>query len=334
MMAGTNISKSSFQGLKEILNANRGLLAVIKKETADHLSGKRFVILSLLVITACLASLYIAALTIRSTVANQETDFVFLRLFTTAGSNLPFSFTSFVSFLGPLVGLIMGFDAINGERDRGTLSRVLSQPVYRDALINGKFLGGVAVLAIVIFGLGFLTGGLGLVLIGVPPIMEELLRIIAYLALSVIYISFWLSLSLLFSILFRQPTTSALAGIAIWLFLSIFAAFLVGMVADMVYPVTDPLDINRVLANTTLNQRLGRISPSVLYDEATITLLNPSVRTLGPVLIEQIYGAIKGPLSFGQSILIIWPNVVGLIAATMICFAISYTAFMRQEVRA
>jgi len=328
------IPRINTKNLDRVLQANRGLKAVVKKEISDHLNGKRFGILALLVIAACFASLYIAASTIRSTVANQETDFVFLRLFTTASSSLPFSFTSFISFLGPLVGIILGFDAINGERDRGTLSRVLSQPIYRDALINGKFLAGVSVLAMIIFGLGCLTGGFGLILIGVPPSLDEILRIIAYLVLSVIYISFWLALSMLFSILFRQSTTSALAGIALWLFLSIFGVFLVGMVADAIYPVTDSSDISQILANTRLNQNLGRISPGYLYDEATITLLNPSVRTLGPVLLEQIYGAIQGPLSFGQSLLLIWPHVVGLIAATLVCFAAAYIIFMRQEIRA
>lgn len=200
--------------LSALWDANKGLLAVIRKELADHLSGKRFVILALLVVVACLAALYVAGSTIRSSVGQDKLEFVFLRLFTTSGSSLPFSFISFVSFLGPLVGLTMGFDAINGERDRGTLSRILSQPIYRDALINGKFLAGVAVLSIMIFGLGFLVAGFGLLMIGVPPTVEEVFRILAYLALSVIYISFWLALAMLFSILFRETSTSALASIA------------------------------------------------------------------------------------------------------------------------
>ena len=307
---------------------------MVNKEVADHLSGRRFLILTFLVVAACLASLYIAATTIRAAAAGEETAFVFLKLFTTAGSNLPFSFTSFVSFLGPLIGLIMGFDAISGERDRGTLSHVLSQPIYRDALINGKFIAGVIVLTMVVFGLGFLTGGLGLVVFGVPPTLEELLRILVYLALSVIYISFWLALSLLSSVLFRQTTTSALAGVALWLFFSLFAAFLVGAIADALIPVTDSGNISRVMANARLYQGLSRLSPIALYDEATTTLLNPSVRSLGLVMLDQLYGAIKAPLSFGQSLLLIWPHVVGLLAATLICFAAAYIIFMRQEIRA
>jgi len=243
-------------------------------------------------------------------------------------------FTAFVSFLGPLVGLIMGFDAISGERDRGTLSHVLSQPIYRDALINGKFIAGVIVLAMVIFGLGILTGALGLLLFGVPPTLSEFLRIITFLLLTVVYISFWLALSLLFSIVFRQTTTSALAGIALWLFFSLFATFLVGMIADAIFPVSSNSPASEIIKNARLNQWLGRLCPNFLYDEATVTLMNPSVRALGVVTLEQIVGAIEAPLSYGQSLLLIWPHVVGLVAATLICFAVAYYVFMRQEIRA
>jgi len=328
------LPRPNLPGLEHLFQANKGLAAVVKKEVADHLSGKRFLILTFLVVAACLASLYIAATNIRAAATGEDSGFVFLKLFTTAGSNLPFSFTSFISFLGPLIGLIMGFDAISGERDRGTLSHVLSQPIYRDALINGKFIAGVVVLAMVIFGLGFLTGGLGLIVFGVPPTLGELLRILAYLALSVIYISFWLALSLLFSVLFRQTTTSALAGVALWLFFSLFAVFLVGAITDALIPVTDSSNINQIMANARLYQGLSRLSPIALYDEATITLLNPSVRSLGLVMLDQLYGAIRAPLSFGQSLLLIWPHLAGLIAATLICFAAAYIIFMRQEIRA
>ncbi|MDI3535175.1 MAG: type transport system permease protein [Thermosediminibacterales bacterium] len=333
-MAKTSVLDNIGFDSMSLLQANKGISAVVGKELADHLSGKRFMILSLLVMAACMAALYVAASTIRASVGRDELDFVFLKLFTTSGSSLPFSFISFVSFLGPLVGLTMGFDAINGERDRRTLSRILSQPIYRDALINGKFIAGVAVIAIMIFSLGFTVAGLGLIVIGVPPTIEEILRILAYLVLSVIYISFWLGLSMLFSVYFRQTSTSALASIAVWLFLAVFAGLLAGMVADSIYPVTDSADVDQILLNTRLHQNLSRISPTNLYDEAITTLLNPSVRTLGPVLLQQAIGAIEGPLSFGQSLLLIWPHVVGLIAAVLVCFAVAYIVFMRQEIRA
>lgn len=319
--------------VKSVIQANRGISAVVRKEAADHLGGNRFLILFLLVAVTGLAATYVAASNIRAAVGESETEFVFLRLFTASGSTMP-PFTSFLSFLGPLVGLAMGFDAINGEKNRRTLSRVLSQPIYRDALINGKFLAGIIVLAMMIFSLGLIVAGMGLILTGVPPTLEEILRILSYLLISVVYVAFWLALSMLFSLLFRQTSTSALAGIAVWLFFAIFASLLAGMAADAVYPVTGESTAQQQLAHERLKQGLSRLSPTTLYDEATATLLNPSVRTLGPILLQQAIGAIEGPLSVGQSLLLVWPHIVGLAAATMICFAVAYIVFMRQEIRA
>jgi ABC-2 type transport system permease protein len=45
-------------------------------------------------------------------------------LFTSSGAL--FSLVQFVAFFGPLVGLILGFDTINRERNEGTLSKLLS----------------------------------------------------------------------------------------------------------------------------------------------------------------------------------------------------------------
>ena len=130
--------------------SRNSLLVLYKKELADHLRSKRFVILLLLIAVTGLASIYSAASGIREAVSQEENDFVFLRLFTASGNSIP-SFISFVSLLGPLVGLALGFDSINGEFNRGTMSRLLAQPIHRDSVINGKFLAGILVISIMVF---------------------------------------------------------------------------------------------------------------------------------------------------------------------------------------
>ena len=82
-----------------------------------------------------------------------------------------------------------------------------------------------------------------------------------------------------------------------------------------------------------LRLNLLRIMPNQLFSEATTTLLMPSVRSLGPLTMEQVYGTIPGPLPLGQSLLLVWPQVTGLIAATVLCFVLSYVSFMRREIR-
>ncbi len=77
---------------------------------------------------------------------------------------------------------------------------------------------------------------------------------------------------------------------------------------------------------------LSRISPITLYADIATIMLQPTERFLGFVLPVQLDRAIKSPL--GQSVLVIWPQLTGLIAATILLFAICYVLFQRQEIRA
>ena len=119
---------------------------------------------------SCFASIYGALESISGSGADGE--FVFLSLFTVSGSSIP-SFVSFIAMLGPFVGLALGFDGVNSERNGGTLNRLLSQPIYRDSVINGKFLAGAAVIFSMVFAMGGLAVAVGLIAIGIPPSLEE-----------------------------------------------------------------------------------------------------------------------------------------------------------------
>ena len=242
-------------------------------------------------------------------------------------------FFRFIAFLGPLLGISLGFDAVNSEHNRGTLSRVLSQPIHRDYILNAKFVGALIVISVMLFSLGFLVMGLGLITIGIPPTAGEFLRFVAFTFLSIFYVAFWLNLAILFSVRFRQAATSALAGIAVWLFFTVFYPLIINLIIKAIAPASNMLTDIQIYHLEKLRIGLLRFLPSQLYSEATTTLLMPSVHSLGPLTMEQTIGALPGPLPLGQSLLLVWPQVTGLIAATIICFLISYFLFMRREIR-
>jgi ABC-2 type transport system permease protein len=84
-----------------------------------------------------------------------------------------------------------------------------------------------------------------------------------------------------------------------------------------------------------LEQILARFSPSTLYAEIVVALLDPTTRALGPIYLSQLQGAVLGaPLPFTESVLIAWPQMVGMIATAIVLFVIGYVIFQRQEVRA
>jgi ABC-2 type transport system permease protein len=308
-----------------------GLGAVVAKETADHLSSARMYILEALVFLAALTAAYVAIRTIRATIG--ESPFLFLRLLTLNQDPLP-SFIGLLGFLIPIVAIALGFDSINGEFNRRTMSRILAQPIYRDALLLGKFLSGLLALAIGLVSLWLLVLGLGLLLFGVPPNGEEMLRMIGFFLATLAYGGVWLALALLFSVLFRAPATAALAALGVWLLFALFWTMITPLVASMIAGPPEGVFGPRIEYLNTA-QIIDRLSPNTLYAETALALLHPATRALGPVLISQLEGALIGsPLPVSQSFLLIWPQLTGLVAGMIVIFAIAYVAFQRQEIRA
>jgi ABC-2 type transport system permease protein len=312
----------------------QGLGTVVLKELADHLSSARMRVLEWLIVLTALASLYGAIDTLRQTTA--EDPFLLLRLFTVDRSPLP-SLVAILGFLIPLMAIGLGFDAVNGEHNRRTLSRLLAQPIYRDALLAGKFLAGLGTLAISLTALWLLVLGLGLIFLGVPPGSEEILRSLVFLVVAILYAGVWLALAMLLSIIFRAPATAALVALGLWLFLTVLWPMLAPAIAQFIAPPDDRYTLLGLQSPDTVvwQQMLGRLSPNQLFGEAMLVVLSPSTRALGPVFIDQLQGALMGaPLPLGQSLMLAWPQIVALVAAILVLFTAGYVSFQRQEVRA
>jgi len=308
-----------------------GLGAVVLKELADHLTSVRMRILEILMLLAALGAVYTATQEIRKTIG--EDPFVFLKLFTTAQEPLP-AFAAFLGFLIPLTAIALGFDAVNGEYNRRTMSLVLSQPIYRDALLLGKFLAGIGTIAITLTALWVLLTGLGLWFLGVAPSTEEVGRALLFLFATLAYAGVWLALAILFSAHFRQPATSALAALSVWLLFTVFWTIVTDLFAKGLYRA-DPNDPIAQLAQARIGLFVSRLSPNTLYAELLVAFLNPQVRSLGPILVTQLEGAVMGtPLPLFQSFLIAWPQIVALVGTVIALFIGAYVIFQRQEVRA
>ncbi|MGI8427191.1 MAG: ABC transporter permease [Actinomycetota bacterium] len=316
--------------------SSAGWRPVARKEFADHLLSMRFIILLAIMGLAGVVAVYSASGGIRGA-AEDASDFpaLFLKLFTLSleDKQIP-SFVALLGLLGPLVGIMFAFDAINGERSQGTLPRLLAQPIYRDDVINGKFVAGLSVIGVIVGSVVLVLAGFGMFRIGIVPSTKEIGRVLVWLVVSIFYIGFWLALATLFSVWLRRAATSALAAIAAWLVLTLFAGLLIGIVTDAFAPLPPQPTGEEVLRNAKLQQNLTRLTPSGLYQDATLVLLQPEVRSLGILFREQLDRAVPSQLSLDQSLLIVWPQLTALIAATLLCFAGAYVLFMRQEIRA
>src|SRR3970282_57613 len=260
------------------------MTVVFWKELGDHFSSRRFMILLAIIVLTGVWAIYASGQSIRREAEGIPTDFVFLLLLTSQSGGL-LSLATFIGLLGPLVGIMLGFDAIIGEYARGTLSRVLSQPIYRDSLINGKFLAGLTTVATLWASILLLVIGLGITLLGFPPSAEELWRMLIFTVVGIFYVGFWLALALLFSLLLQRTVTAALGSLALWLFLTIFTPLIAQIAAAFIVP--DPSTAEQLTRQADIAGMISRISPSTLFGESVHILLNPTARILGVAVAEQ-----------------------------------------------
>ena len=321
-----------------------GWMVVAGKEFADHLLSARFYVLLGILGLAAGIPIFLATEQVRN-LASQLPPGVsglFVGLFIIGPSdvsifNIDVTVQSFITLAAPLLGLAFAFDAVNGERAQGTLPRLLSQPIHRDDVVNGKFAAGLTIIAFVLAIVVGIVCAFGILRLGIAPTASEVLRLFVWYAVTVLYVGLWLAFGLLLSIVFRRASTSALVGFGVWLVVAVFGQFLIRFVLAFLVPVTQDLTADNLSAVSTQTFIL-RLLPSTLYNEISGVLLNPSATyaatppTVGQnVQVSQQIGSV---LSIDQSFIIVWPQIATLVAICVALFALAYVRFMRQEVRA
>ena len=314
-----------------------GWMVVAAKEFGEGLTSLRFLVLLGLLALAAAAPVYAASGAIRDA-AEQASGAVavFLAMFTIGADPVP-SFVALVGFLAPLLGIAFGFDAINGERAQGTLPRLLSQPIHRDDVINGKFAAGIGMIAVALVATMLLVAGIGLLRLGIAPSLSEVARLGVWLLVTIVYVAVWLGFATLCSVLFRRAATSALVALGVWLAVSLFGILLARLVASFLDPSGATGSLADQVGHAQLEQQLSVINPGTLYGQATTALLTPSATSVtlpGIAQLIQLSQQIPTQLSLEQSLLVAWPQIVILLALTVVSFVAAYLAFLRQEVRA
>jgi len=315
-----------------------GIFTVCRKELYDHFGSKRYLILFAFILLLSSVSAYQGAEYIKN---NPQAGF--LAIF--SGTQFGFSFVQLMVFFGPIVGLVLGFDAINKERTSGTLSVLLSQPIFRDSVINGKFLAGAAALATLTVSTIGIMCGVVIPVLGFGPTLEQALSIVLLSLLTILYLAFWLSLGMLFSVLTKKVSTSTLASVAVWLFCAIMIPILAQLIANQIVP--SPIALRgsegfnpqqsqefRALIQQrfVIQSSISKLSPTYLYSEVASSILGVTQR--GGLFGLDLGGAQPfRALTVTQSVAASWPSVAAIAAGLVVCFAASYMMFIRSEIR-
>lgn len=337
-------------------------MTVCKKELGDQLGSKRYIMLFALIVSLSVLSAYQGVAAIKNSGSTANFTAIF------SSSQAGFSFINLMVYFGPIIGLALGFDAINKERSNGSLSVLLSQPIFRDSILNGKFLAGVAALALLGGSTIGIMVGVAIPLLGFGPGLAGISSIAFFALFTILYLSFWLALSLLFSTAIKKTTSSILAAISAWLVFAFIIAIVASLVANAASPVSNPtgfagvtirgnqtfpgnfnatgpgfFQINQTQTQEYIQQTERRssiqsgiqsISPSYLYGEAASTILGTDS---GSGLLGFIGGGAGSPfrsLGTSQSIYSCWPQVTAIAVGLVACFVGAYMLFLRREIRA
>ncbi len=314
-----------------------GTLTVATKELKDQFGSKRFLILFGLVLLLSSLAAYQGVDYIRN---NQDAGFVYIF----SGTMMSFSFIQTMVYFGPLLGLALGFDAINKERSNGTLSILLGQPIFRDSVINGKLIAGAMALTTVVIGTIGIMCGLTIPMLGFGPTLAEASKILTLTLLTIVYLVFWLSLGILYSVLTKRTTTSIMASIATWLTFSIIISILASVVAGFIVPLPggefrmqtkdrgiqiSPEFMEAMQQRNTVMSNIEKISPTNLYEEAASDILGVAggfMRGMGRQEFQRT-------LTLGEALAANWANIATIVVGLVVCFAASYMLFLRSEIR-
>ncbi|NJE10364.1 ABC transporter permease [Thermococcus sp. MAR1] len=227
-----------------------------------------------------------------------------------------------ITVIGAVLGAALGSDAINREVETGTAKVLLGHPVYRDEVINGKFLGMGAL--IVLTNLVVYVAIIAVMLIlGIPVDGDSLLRGFLAILATMLYTLVFLSIGVLFSTLFKKPETSMLATVGLAIFLTVFYGIVVEIVAPKLAGPEPPWgtsahEVWRETVNTWM-ARLHFLNPAHHYAQ----------------LVQYIFGGdrfLNYYLPLGDSFTYGFNNLAILLVMLFLPFAFAYVRFMTSDI--
>ncbi len=314
------------------------VIVIAQKEFADNLCSPKFYVIVGIFMTALLVNGYQAGQNISGMSSSGRIAFAGI-------SPLMMGFMGFasqMSFLGPLIAIVLGFDAIVKERKSGSLNVLLTHPVYRDQVITGKLIGMMTTLGfVVVIGVIASTG----VMLGVSGISvsgELIGRIMVFMMLAFLFMLSYLALSVTASTFTKEPSDSLIYSIAVWLVLGLLLGMIAYTVAGIITGEQKMFEVSSDSTSIEKMEKRNRIARDIMYLSPSTHFNELITGPPGVKIIESNEGAGKRStemrglfdtgFTLGYWVKQNWVNIVVLIVIPLILLLISYMAFMRQDI--
>ncbi|TAJ45489.1 ABC transporter permease [Methanofollis fontis] len=137
--------------------------------------------------------------------------------------------------IGVILGIAMGFDLITKEKESRSLKILLSHPIYRDEVINGKALGGVAAIALAM-GIMLVLSLAVILLFGIVPDFEEIVRMLLFGVLSFLLVFSFFAIALFMSTVAKDSGSAIIYTLIVMIVLSsLLPVFTYGSVYTAVF---------------------------------------------------------------------------------------------------
>lgn len=143
-----------------------------------------------------------------------------------------FDFSMVIQIFVSLLGLLFAFDAISGEKERGSLRLLLTSGVKRATVLGAKFIGSVIALATIIIS-GYVVALL-VFLTSNPAQLgaDDWFRLLIILLLTVVYGALFIAIGFMISSLTHRSATSLVAGMVVWVLWILILPGVVGLLSS------------------------------------------------------------------------------------------------------
>jgi ABC-2 type transport system permease protein len=242
-----------------------------------------------------------------------------------------------ITTIGAIIGIVIGFDAVSGEREKGTLKFLLTQPLYRDTLINGKLLGFTILIFTVVLISSITSIGIIGGVTGIFPDGDDALRILAFSLMVFLYLMIFAVIGMFFSVFLKQSVDSLLASIAVFIIVTLLIGPFAGAAADFLAPIPaytfgmQGEEMEKAWnENFGIQQKIMYLSPSENFKNVNDVILNPYFEKTD----SSNYGGFGKQIKHAvtESIGMVWGNIVAILVGLVVFFIASYVMFLRQDV--
>lgn len=343
------------------------IFVVAKKEFLDHVMGKKFLVILAILMIISLLAIYQGVESYNEQLESYKEQIAEIEEhpegmppgWMPEKPSILFVFqmmSMLFGILGAILAIAIGFNLISGEKESGSLKSLLSHPVFRDTVINGKALGGMGALGFAMLVMTLLSIGI-LMMLGIMPTGDEFVRILVFMGFTLLFMFSFFAISLMCSTIAKNSTRAITYTLVIFIVISFvmpIAGTFVGMqlAGDMpefsgmrIQEINEPeggiSEEEQVRIQEEFQEWWDKVmgvqemfsiaDPKSNFEKVSAAVLNPRFQSFrgffGPM------GELPAETSILEALGMVWKNLLVLVLFPVVMFAIAYVKFMRMDIR-